>query len=124
MTLLLLGLIGVFTIAVTGFSSAVVLTLAVCVAGFGIIGCQGALNASAGLIYPVSCRPTGVGAALGVGRIGSLSGPLVGSYFLAQQLQIQHMFFVPMVPLGLAALATLLLLARRVDIRGQSHGGH
>ena len=33
--------------------------------GFGVIGCQGVLNASAGLIYPVSCRPTGVGAALG-----------------------------------------------------------
>ena len=42
-------------------------------AGFGIIGCQGVLNTSAGLIYPVSCRPTGVGAALGFGRIGSLS---------------------------------------------------
>jgi AAHS family 4-hydroxybenzoate transporter-like MFS transporter len=120
LTLLLLGLVGVFTIATTGFASALLLTSAVCLAGFGIIGCQGALNASSGLIYPVSCRPTGVGAALGVGRIGSLSGPLVGSYFLAQHLQTQHMFYVPLVPLSLAALATLLLIVRRVDIRRES----
>jgi MFS transporter, AAHS family, 4-hydroxybenzoate transporter len=120
LTLLLLGLVGVFTIATTGFASALVLTSAVCLAGFGIIGCQGALNASSGLIYPVSCRPTGVGAALGVGRIGSLSGPLVGGYFLGQHLQTQHMFYVPLVPLTLAALATLLLIVRRVDIRRES----
>lgn len=118
--LLLLGLAGVFTIATTGFASALLLTSAVCLAGFGIIGCQGALNASSGLIYPVSCRPTGVGAALGVGRIGSLSGPLVGGYFLAQHLQTQQMFYVPLVPLTLAALATLLLIVRRVDIRRES----
>jgi MFS transporter, AAHS family, 4-hydroxybenzoate transporter len=120
LTLLLLGLVGVFTIATTGFASALLLTSAVCLAGFGIIGCQGALNASSGLIYPVSCRPTGVGAALGVGRIGSLSGPLVGGYFLGQHLQTQHMFYVPLVPLTLAALATLLLIIRHVDIRRES----
>ena len=92
-TLLALGLIGCFIIATTGFSSALLLTLAVCMAGFGIIGCQGVLNASSGLIYPVSCRPTGVGAALAVGRVGSLSGPLVGGYFLAQHLATQQMFY-------------------------------
>jgi AAHS family 4-hydroxybenzoate transporter-like MFS transporter len=124
LSLLLLGLVGVFTIATTGFASAILLTSAVCLAGFGIIGCQGALNASSGLIYPVSCRPTGVGAALGVGRIGSLSGPLVGGYFLAQHLQTQQMFYVPLVPLSLATLATLLLIARRVDIRGEAGMAH
>ncbi len=124
LTLLLLGLAGCFTIATNGFSSAVLLTAAVTMAGFGIIGCQGVLNASAGLIYPVSCRPTGVGAALGVGRIGSLSGPIVGGYFMAQQLPIQQMFYVPMVPLALAVLATGILLLRKVDIRGEAGASH
>lgn len=122
LTLLLLGLAGCFTIATTGFASALVLTAAVTMAGFGIIGCQGVLNASAGLIYPVSCRPTGVGAALGIGRIGSLSGPLVGSYVMAQHMPIQQMFFVPMVPLTLAVLATAMLLLRKVDIRSEVKG--
>jgi len=120
-TLLLCGLAGVLTIATQGFASTTLLSLAVAMAGFGIVGCQGVLNAAAGLIYPVSCRPTGAGAALGVGRIGSLSGPLIGSYFLAQNLETQHMFYVPVVPLTIALAATVLLLVRRVDIR--SHGG-
>ena len=122
--LLLLGLAGCFTIATTGFASAVVLTAAVSMAGFGIIGCQGVLNASAGLIYPVSCRPTGVGAALGVGRIGSLSGPVIGGFIVAQHWPTQQMFFAPMLPLGVAALATLVLLIRKVDIRGETGSAH
>jgi AAHS family 4-hydroxybenzoate transporter-like MFS transporter len=115
--LLLLGLTGCTIIAVTGFASAPLLTAAVCMAGFGIIGCQGVLNTSAGLIYPVSCRPTGAGAALGMGRIGSLSGPLIGAYVLAQHWPSQRMFFVPLLPLALAALATFVLIARGVDVR-------
>ena len=120
----LLGLSGCFTIATTGFSSALLLTAAVSMAGFGIIGCQGVLNAAAGLIYPVSCRPTGVGAALGVGRIGSLCGPIVGGFIVAQHWPTERMFFVPMLPLGIAALATLILLLRRVDIRGEAGAAH
>jgi MFS transporter, AAHS family, 4-hydroxybenzoate transporter len=118
LTLLVLGFAGCVTIATTGFASALLLTAAVTMAGFGIIGCQGVLNASAGLIYPVSCRPTGVGAALGVGRIGSLSGPMVGGYFMAQALPIQHMFYVPLMPLLLAVVCVTILILRKVDIRG------
>jgi AAHS family 4-hydroxybenzoate transporter-like MFS transporter len=124
MILLLLGLAGCFTIATTGFSSAPLLIGAVSMAGFGIIGCQGVLNASAGLIYPVSCRPTGVGAALGVGRIGSLSGPVVGGLVVAQHWPTQQIFFVPMLPLGIATIATLVLLLRRTDIRGGEGSAH
>lgn len=125
LTLLVLGFAGCLIIATNGFSSALLLTLAVSMAGFGIIGCQGVLNASAGLIYPVSCRPTGVGAALGIGRIGSLSGPLIGAYVLAQHWPTQRMFFVPLLPLAIAALATLALILRGVDIRREAESsGH
>lgn len=117
--LLACGLAGVLTIATQGFASATLVAIAVCVAGFGIVGCQGVLNTAAGLIYPVSCRPTGAGAALGVGRIGSLSGPIVGGYFLARQLETQHMFYVPVLPLSIALIATAILLVRRVDIRSR-----
>ena len=122
--LLLTGMASLVTIATMGFSSAVILTLAVCFAGFGIIGCQGALNASAGIIYPPSCRTTGVGAALGLGRIGSLAGPLVGGYVLDLGVPVQQMFFVPLLPLAVATLATIILLARGVDGRGEAGAGH
>jgi AAHS family 4-hydroxybenzoate transporter-like MFS transporter len=125
--LLTLGFSGCLIIATTGFASTPLLILAVCMAGFGIVGCQGVLNTSAGLIYPVSCRPTGAGAALGIGRIGSLSGPLVGAYVLAQHWPSQRMFFVPLLPLAIAGLATMVLIMRGVDIRradGAGGGGH
>jgi MFS transporter, AAHS family, 4-hydroxybenzoate transporter len=124
--LLTLGFSGCLIIATTGFASTPLLILAVCMAGFGIVGCQGVLNTSAGLIYPVSCRPTGAGAALGIGRIGSLSGPLVGAYVLAQHWPSQRMFFVPLLPLAIAALATMFLILRGVDIRRADGdgGGH
>jgi AAHS family 4-hydroxybenzoate transporter-like MFS transporter len=123
--LLSVGMLSLLTIATQGFASAWLLTLAVCGAGFGIIGCQGALNASTGLIYPPNCRTTGVGAALGIGRIGSIAGPLVGSYVLSLGVPVQQMFYVPLLPLGLAALATLVLVLRKVDIpRGAGPVGH
>ena len=85
-------------------------------AGFGVIGCQGALNASAGLLYPSSCRTTGVGAALGLGRIGSIAGPLIGGYVSDLGLPAQRLFYVPLLPLSLAAIATVVLVMRGVDI--------
>jgi len=50
--------------------------------GFMIIGSQGGLNAIAANFYPTAVRSTGVGWALGVGRIGSIVGPLLGGMFL------------------------------------------
>jgi MFS transporter, AAHS family, 4-hydroxybenzoate transporter len=119
--LLTLGFAGVAGIAFTGFSPTL-LTLLVAASGFGIVGCQTALNASAGLIYPSSFRPTGVGAALAIGRIGSIMGPLVGGAFITAGLSTQHMFFLPLLPIGIAVAATTVLLVRRVDIRSEGGG--
>lgn len=118
--LLTVGFTGCLIIATNGFASAPLLTMAVCMAGFGIVGCQGVLNTSAGLIYPVSCRPTGAGAALGVGRIGSLSGPMVGAFVLNQHWPSQSLFYVPLLPLAIAATATLVLILRGVDVRREA----
>jgi MFS family permease len=115
--LLAVSIVSLLTIATQGFGSPLLLTLSVCGAGFGVIGCQGALNASAGLIYPSRCRTTGVGAALGIGRIGSIAGPMIGGYVLSLEVPLQQMFYVPLLPLSLAALATVVLLLRKVDVR-------
>ncbi|RYG82557.1 MFS transporter, partial [bacterium] len=120
--LLITGMVSLLTIATQGFSTAWLLTVAVCFSGFGVIGCQGALNASAGMLYPSSCRTTGVGSALGIGRIGSLAGPLFGGYLTDLGLPVQQMFYAPLFPLALAAVATTVLIARGVDIRSQGGG--
>jgi hypothetical protein len=46
-------------------------------AGFGVVGAQMGMNALAAGMYPTAIRSTGIGWALGVGRIGSIIGPLV-----------------------------------------------
>ncbi|HEY6442418.1 MAG TPA: MFS transporter [Candidatus Acidoferrales bacterium] len=50
--------------------------------GVVVIGAQAGLNALAARFYPTSVRSTGVGWALGVGRFGSIVGPLVGGMLL------------------------------------------
>jgi len=63
--------------------SAVLVSVAIFAAGFCVIGGQIAANALAAAFYPTSVRATGVGWALGVGRVGSIVGPLVGGVLLA-----------------------------------------
>ena len=52
-------------------------------AGIGVLGGQIGLNALAGTIYPTYMRAMGAGWALGIGRVGSLFGPILGGYLLS-----------------------------------------
>jgi AAHS family 4-hydroxybenzoate transporter-like MFS transporter len=65
--------------------SAILVTLAIFAAGFCIVGGQIAANALAAAFYPTSVRATGIGWALGIGRVGSIIGPLVGGVLLAEK---------------------------------------
>jgi MFS transporter, AAHS family, 4-hydroxybenzoate transporter len=64
-------------------SSTAVLLAVVFIAGFGVIGGQICMNAFAAAIYPTAIRSTGVGWALGVGRLGSIIGPVMGGMLIA-----------------------------------------
>ena len=64
-------------------STFTVAAIACALAGATIIGAQLILYASAPLYYETSIRGTGVGAAVGVGRLGSVFGPLYGGVLLA-----------------------------------------
>jgi AAHS family 4-hydroxybenzoate transporter-like MFS transporter len=66
--------------------SIVLVTVAIFAAGFCIVGGQIAANALAAGFYPTSIRATGVGWALGVGRVGSIVGPLVAGATLEMKL--------------------------------------
>ncbi|MDT7533129.1 MFS transporter [Sphingobium sp. SA2] len=86
--------------------------------GVSLIGSQTAINTSAGLIYPAAMRAKGVGFALGVGRLGSISGPLIGALVLGgASAGAQDLFLVPLLPLGIAFVAALAIV-RLVRQRG------
>jgi MFS transporter, AAHS family, 4-hydroxybenzoate transporter len=75
----------VFAVAAIGQlgHSAIMVSVAIFAAGFCVVGGQIAANALAAGFYPTSIRATGVGWALGMGRVGSIAGPLVGGILLA-----------------------------------------
>jgi AAHS family 4-hydroxybenzoate transporter-like MFS transporter len=81
--------------------------------GICVIGGQTAINASAGLIYPASIRARGVGSALGIGRLGSIAGPFLGAALVGLGAAgRQDLFFVPLVPIGIAFVAAIILTRR------------
>lgn len=61
------------------FALAIIVAL---ISGFLIIGTQAGLNAVAAKFYPTPIRSTGVGWALGVGRVGSIVGPILAAMML------------------------------------------
>ncbi|MBV9506348.1 MAG: MFS transporter [Acidobacteriia bacterium] len=84
-------------------------TAAVFAAGFCVIGGQTCSNSLAAESYPTAVRSTGVGWALGIGRIGSIVGPVVGGALLSFDWGMRKVFLVAAIPAALAALAAFAL---------------
>ena len=74
------------------------LTLTVFAAGIGVIGGQTGSNALTAEFYPTAIRSTGIGWALGIGRIGSIIGPTLGATLLAKGGQTRHVFWAAAIP--------------------------
>jgi AAHS family 4-hydroxybenzoate transporter-like MFS transporter len=89
--------------------SAVLVSIAIFAAGFCVVGGQIAANALTAGFYPTSVRATGVGWALGIGRIGSIVGPLVGGVLLAEKWSASAVFSAAAAAALCAALAALFL---------------
>jgi len=87
-----------------------VLVAGVIATGFFITGMQNAINGAGGVSYPPSLRANGLGWALGIGRIGSIGGPLLGSLaIMLGMTQARQLFALALPPLAVAALAALWL---------------
>ena len=96
--------------------SLALLTILVFVAGWCVVGGQPGMNAFAATFYPTYLRSTGIGWALGVGRIGGIVGPYIGGRMLAAQWTSQELFWAAAVPAAISAL-TLVVLTRVVGDR-------
>jgi AAHS family 4-hydroxybenzoate transporter-like MFS transporter len=80
------------------------------VAGWGIFGGQPGLNALAATFYPTDLRSSGLGAALGVGRLGAVFGPLLASALMLRHWSHQALFEAATIP---ALISALVILATR-----------
>jgi len=81
-------------------------------AGGAMIGSQLGANAMAAGLYPARIRSTGVGWALGIGRLGGIAGPAIGGALLALGLPPKQIFLCACGPALIAALATIFLTVK------------
>ncbi|ENW95189.1 MFS transporter [Acinetobacter dispersus] len=77
-------------------------------AGFCILGAQTALNALGAVFYPTAVRSTGIGWSLGVGRLGSILGPVLGAELIRLNWSTPNLFFAVTVPVFFALVAILI----------------
>ncbi len=103
------------------------LMLVVFMAGLCLLGGQIGLNALAGTIYPTFVRSSGAGWALGVGRIGSILGPVIGGLLIAAKLSLSTLFVCAAIPAAFCAVAVLILSrvmrGRRAAVNAVSPAG-
>jgi AAHS family 4-hydroxybenzoate transporter-like MFS transporter len=80
------------------------------VLGFVVQGAQGGLSAVAATFYPTSIRSTGIGWCLGVGRVGSIVGPLLGGMMLKLDWSPRQILLAGAIPALCAAAAAFTSL--------------
>jgi AAHS family 4-hydroxybenzoate transporter-like MFS transporter len=97
------------TIAVIGqvAASMSMAGLVIAAAGFCVLGGQTALNALAAVYYPTSVRSTGMGWAMGIGRFGSIFGPVIGGELMRFNWSTSNLFIAAAVPAVIALFAVL-----------------
>lgn len=137
-TLAILYTVGFVFVAVTGLAlhtTLWILLTANFLAGCCISGGQKSLIALAAVHYPAHVRSTGVGWALGIGRVGGILGPLIVGAALGLHWSPSTVFYAMAIPMLLAGL-TIFLLGRRTspstsprqpphaEYTGHSHAEH
>ena len=110
------------SIGFAGLTSKTALLTATFFAGFCVLGIQSGINVVGALIYPTSLRANGSGWQLGLGRIGSIVGPLVGALFVG--LPVQNLYMWSALPFVVGAIVCYAIhrlntarLAERPELR-------
>jgi len=81
-------------------------------AGMTITGSQTGANGACGKLYPARMRTSGLGWALGIGRLGGVAAPVLGGYLLALGLPPTQIFLSACLFALIAAAATAMLAFR------------
>ena len=110
------------SIGFAGLASKEALMTATFFAGFLVLGIQTGINAVGALIYPTSLRANGSGWQLGIGRIGSIAGPLAGAVLIG--LPVDRLYMWSALPFVVGAILCFIVhrlntarLAARPELR-------
>jgi AAHS family 4-hydroxybenzoate transporter-like MFS transporter len=115
-------IVAAFGIAAIGQSAASLpwLFAVVTLTGFCVIGGQPAVNALAGSFYPTALRSTGIGWSLGIGRIGSIIGPVLGGQLIHLDWSNSQMFIAVAVPALISAVMLYVMANSRTALSPRS----
>ena len=100
----------VSAIGYAGLSSTSALVVVAFLAGAVVLGIQSGINVVGAMIYPTSLRANGSGWQLGLGRLGAIIGPLVGTLLVAT-LPIQQMYLWAALPFAVGGVVTFIIHA-------------
>ena len=108
----------VAAIGYAGLTSQTALLVAAFIAGFCVLGIQTGINVAGALIYPTSLRANGSGWELGIGRVGSIVGPLLGALFVGLPIEQLYVWSsLPFVAGAVVCFAVYKLNAARMKER-------
>ncbi len=111
-------LVGAGFVALLGWAlgggSTVALLVAAFLTGTCVTGGQMSVIALATVLYPTDMRSTGVGWALGIGRLGGIAAPLIIGAALSAGIAPREVFFAMAIVLVVAGFC-VLALERRVQ---------
>jgi AAHS family 4-hydroxybenzoate transporter-like MFS transporter len=94
-------------IGYAGLTSRTALMVTTFMAGFLVLGIQSGLNVLGAMIYPTSLRANGSGWQLGIGRLGSIVGPLVGG--LSTGMAVETLYMWSALPFAAGAVVSYLI---------------
>jgi len=100
-------------IGFAGLKSQSTLLVATFIAGFLVLGIQSGINVIGALVYPTSLRCNGSGWQLGIGRIGSIAGPLVGALFVG--MPVEQLYMWSALPFALGAVVCFVIHQLNVE---------
>ena len=104
----LVGIIGIGIVA-TGPDSLATLMIGVALAGAGVVGGLTGISALAVSLYPDRVRAAGLGWSYGVGRVGSIVGPLVSGVMVGAGLGATSIIGLAAVPAAVAVVGVVAL---------------
>jgi AAHS family 4-hydroxybenzoate transporter-like MFS transporter len=94
-------------IGFAGLTSETALLVTIFIAGFLVLGIQSGINVIGAMVYPTSLRANGSGWELGIGRIGSIVGPLVGALLIG--LPVDRLYMWSALPFAAGAVICFII---------------
>jgi AAHS family 4-hydroxybenzoate transporter-like MFS transporter len=116
---LALGVVVIAAVAL-GHLPYLLLLTTIFVMGVCVVGGQLGANGLSAAKYPARIRTTGVGWALGIGRLGGIVGPGLGGFLLGYGWQAPHILLCACITAAVAALCVVLMQLPVAQVAGET----